>query len=245
MQAKNTYTVIFNRNLTDDELGNIKLSIGQWGQYKNINKNKNNVFSDFVISTKSNFITFYLSTAGVLYLVDSNQTDLQVIGVRSEEPEGAIKIPTFKVNKTNQTEFIKQVKTTRSSFVEFVSNYYLATMQTDMIKNVVIPWLQHSFNVTLSHWDNVWNWSNELYGLNEKNKNINKKYSQYIHIVNEDQSGGYVNASHGRIMFQNSTGVGKDLFLNALTDQWGLWHEIGHTYQTLQYKWNYLVDVTK
>ncbi|PQP78133.1 hypothetical protein C6B38_07985 [Spiroplasma sp. ChiS] len=45
-------------------------------------------------------------------------------------------------------------------------------------------------------------------------------------------------------MFHNSANAGKDLFLNPLNDQWGLWHETGHTYQTEQYKWTDLTEVT-
>ncbi|WHQ36965.1 M60 family metallopeptidase [Spiroplasma sp. SV19] len=237
LQSKNTYTVIFNRNLTDDELGNIKLSIGQWGQYKNINQNKNNVFSHFVIPTKSNFITFYLNTAGVLYLADNNQTDLQVTSVRAEKPNAVIKMPTFKINQSNQTDFINDVLNTNSPFVEFVSNHFIGTMQTEMIIKKVLPHLKQHFNAILAGWDKTWKYTNEILGLNENNDGINKKYPQYIHIANEDDSDGYANASNDRIMFQNSTSAGENLFLDKISDQWAFWHETGHTYQSSQYNW--------
>lgn len=45
-------------------------------------------------------------------------------------------------------------------------------------------------------------------------------------------------------MFQNSTGAGKDLFLDQITDEWPLLYETGHTYQAVQYKWNDLTEVS-
>lgn len=109
-----------------------------------------------------------------------------------------------------------------------------------MIKNVVIPSLQHSFNVTLNHWDDVWNWSNEFLGLNENYTYINKKYTQYIHIVNPDDDGGYASNTAGRMTFQNSTFAGQNLFLDQIFDQWSLWHETCHSYAIPQYS---IIDV--
>ncbi len=235
LEGHNSYTVTLNRSLMDNELGKIKFSIGQWGKYKNINENREDVFMEILISIKTNIVTFSLKINGVLYLADNNQTNLRVTSVVAEKHNGIIKIPTFKVNKTDQTEFIEQVKTTKSPFVEFVAKNYFATMQTDMIKNVVIPRLQHSFNITLNHWDNVWNWSNELLGLNENYTDINKKYTQYIHIVNPDAGGGYASTTVARMIFQNSTSAGQNLFLDKISDQWSLWHETGHSYAIPQY----------
>ncbi|WP_253301327.1 hypothetical protein [Spiroplasma endosymbiont of Phyllotreta cruciferae] len=97
-------------------MGKIKLSIGQWGKYKNINENREDVFIEVLISTKTNIVTFSLKINWVLYLADNNQTNLRVTSVIAEKHNGIIKIPTFKVNKTDQTEFIEQVKTTKSPF---------------------------------------------------------------------------------------------------------------------------------
>ena len=244
LQGKHTYTVTLNRDLTTNELGQIKLSIGQWGQYKNINQNRKDVFTNILIPTKANFVTFYLETDGVLYLADNNLTDLQVTNVTAEDFNTVVKVPTFKVNKTDQNDFINDVLSTNSPFVEFVSKHYIATMQTDMIKNKVLQHIKRTFNDILLHWDNIWKWTNEIYGLNEEDSTINHKYPQYIHIANSDKDSGYANTTNGRIMFQNNTSAGQGLFLKDLTNQWGLWHETGHTYQTPQYRWNDLTEVT-
>ncbi len=230
--------------MTDDELGQIKISVGQWGKYKNINQNREDVFKHILIPAKANFVTFYLKTNGVLYLADNNLTDLQVTSVTAENSNPVIKMPTFKINESNQNDFINDVLNTSSPFVEFVSNHFLATMQTEMIIKKVLPRLKHHFNAILAGWDKTWKYTNEILGLNETTNGINKKYPQYIHISNEYDNGDYANAGNDRIMFPNSSSAGQDLFLDQIYGQWALWHETGHTYQSSQYKWNDLTEVT-
>ncbi|WP_338987439.1 M60 family metallopeptidase [Spiroplasma endosymbiont of Dasysyrphus albostriatus] len=245
LKSDEVFTIEFNRKLQNNEIKNIKLTIGQWGNYKNLNNNKNNVFQNIEILNNKNILEFKTNIEGVLYINDNNQTDLYIKNIKSvHEIKNIIKIPTFKINETDQDEFITQVIETNSPFVEFVSKHYIATMQTNMIKYEVLANLKRSFNETLWHWDNIWNWTNEIYGLNEASNDINKKYNQYIHIANSDDSGGYANASNGRIMFHNTYNAGKDLFLLSLKDQWGLWHETGHTYQTQQYKWYNMTETS-
>ncbi|WP_408988060.1 M60 family metallopeptidase [Spiroplasma poulsonii] len=71
-------------------------------------------------------------------------------------------MPTFKVNETSQSEFKKQVNATKSPFVEFVSEHYFATMQTDMIKNEVInSRLEDNYiNAFVAGWDHGWRMTN-------------------------------------------------------------------------------------
>ncbi|PQP78134.1 hypothetical protein C6B38_07990 [Spiroplasma sp. ChiS] len=77
----------------------------------------------------------------MLYIVDNNQTSLKILNITSNNPWGIIKVPTFKINETNENEFIRLVQTTDSPFVEFISKHYFATMQTKMIRNQVLPML--------------------------------------------------------------------------------------------------------
>ncbi|WP_424527266.1 hypothetical protein [Spiroplasma endosymbiont of Glossina fuscipes fuscipes] len=88
-----------------------------------------NTFSEYQISSNSQEISFIAKKSGVLYVADNNQTNLQIVNVAGDNPEDVIKIPTFKVNETNEKEFEKETKTTNSPFVEFVSKHYFATMR--------------------------------------------------------------------------------------------------------------------
>ncbi|MBH8622814.1 M60 family metallopeptidase [Spiroplasma sp. hyd1] len=80
--------------------------------------------------------------------------------------------------------------------------------------------------------------------MNPNYSGIAKKHQQYIHIANPDTGAGYASATNYHITFQNDTSAGADLFTSTSNNQWGLWHEIGHTYQTPQYQWNGLTEVT-
>lgn len=67
-----------------------------------------------------------------------------------ENSNAVIKMPTFKINKSNQYDFINDVLNTNSPFVEFVSNHFIATMQTEMIIKKVFPRLEQHFNAILA-----------------------------------------------------------------------------------------------
>lgn len=241
------YTVTLNRELRESEKENIRMAIGQYGEYNKDERirQKDTNFMWYRIFEGNKVKITNLITNGVLYISDTvnvlKRSDLEVIEVTSNNNK-IEKIPTFKINKTSKEEFINQIRTTNSPFVEFVSEHFIATMQTDMIKNEVLPYLKRDFNEILGHWDDTWHWTNELYGLNEKYNDINKKYNHYVHIANADTGVGFANAWFDRLMFHS--GAGKTLFLDDLFDQWTLWHELGHTYQTSQYLWSGLTEVT-
>ena len=236
LKKDSRYKIILNRRVTDDEAKNVKLSIGQWGKYANaMLQQDDNTFSEYQISSNSQEISFIAKNSGVLYVADNNQTNLQIVNVAGDNPEDVIKIPTFKVNETNEKEFEKETKTTNSPFVEFVSKHYFATMQTDIIKKIINgPKESGWWDAFLNNWDHGWNMTNKFWGLSEEATDINHKYSQYIHIANADDGAGYANATDGRVMFPNSTNAGDDLF-HQTRDQGALWHESAHTYTAAQY----------
>ncbi|WP_158676165.1 M60 family metallopeptidase [Spiroplasma poulsonii] len=167
----------------------------------------------------------------------------------AENSNAVIKMPTFKLNKSNQNNFINDVLKTNSPLVEFVSDHFIATMQTEMIQNKVIPLYKRDrermFNEVLQNWDKGWHLKNKIWGLDENDTGINHKYPQYIHIANEDKSGGYANTTDGRLMFHNASAAGEELFIweesNYLNP---LWHELAHTYQTPGYRFSNVGETT-
>ncbi|WP_338964392.1 MULTISPECIES: M60 family metallopeptidase [unclassified Spiroplasma] len=244
------YEITLNRKVTADEADIVKLTVGQWGQYKNpmINQTEDN-FSNYEISKDSKKVSLTAENPGVLYVNDSNQTNLRVTNITTQNQNDIIKIPTFKLNKSNQNNFINDVLKTNSPLVEFVSDHFIATMQTEMIQNKVIPLYKRDrermFNEVLQNWDKGWHLTNKIWGLDENDTGINHKYPQYIHIANEDKSGGYANTTDGRLMFHNASAAGEELFIweesNYLNP---LWHELAHTYQTPGYRFSNVGETT-
>ncbi|MBF4606162.1 M60 family metallopeptidase [Curtobacterium sp. VKM Ac-1393] len=114
-------------------------------------------------------------------------------------------------------------------FVEIVSERMFGDFQKPKT-GTVIP--GDDLVARTANWDRVVELTNETYGLHDDAVGTSHKHRHRIHIVSPDTGGGYANAGSGRIMFQVSTGAGGDLFRAPLNDQWALWHEIGHTYES-------------
>ncbi|MDQ7983128.1 MAG: M60 family metallopeptidase [Spiroplasma sp.] len=216
------------------------ISIGQFGVYENLNNDQSVEFETQQIIGETLNIAPKIS--GMLYLKDYRFTNaVKILSISKNDP---IKVPTFIVGETNQETFFNEIKATNSFFVEIISQHVFGTFQTEMFKNQIINSSSVNINNTILVWDQIWKYSNETYGLNEGYSGVAKKYQQFIHISNPDTGPGYASANNYRVTFQNKTDAGKNLFVRKITDQWGLWHEIGHTYQTPQYNWSNLTEVT-
>lgn len=114
-------------------------------------------------------------------------------------------------------------------FVEIVSERMFGDFQKPKT-GTVIP--SDDLVARTANWDRVVELTNETYGLSEHAVGTSHKHAHRIHIVSPDSGGGYANAGSGRIMFQVGSGAGGDLFRDPIDDQWALWHEIGHTYES-------------
>lgn len=231
------YTVEINKDAQVNDL--LYLSIGQYGTYQGLNDGKNVDFETKQII--GNQVVITPKNSGMLYLKDYRFTNEVKILKISNDP---IKVPTFIVDQTNQVDFFKEIATTKSFFVEVISKHVFGTFQTQMFKSQVVPATGVNINETISAWDKAWDYTNEAYGLKETYSGVAKKHPQFIQIANPDTGGGYAYSTNYYLSFQKQTYASRDLFTRKPSDQWGLWHEIGHTYQTPQYNWSGLGEVT-
>ena len=232
------YTIAINKDAKANDL--LYLSIGQNSTYQGLNGGQNVGFE--TRQFLGNQVTITPQNSGMLYLKDYRFTQQVKILTISNDP---IKVPPFIVNQTHQDAFFKEIATTKSFFVEIISQHVFGTFQTQMFKDQVIPVAEVNINDTILAWDRVWNYTNEVYGLNEAYGGVAKKYPQFIQIANPDSGNGdYAYTTNYYVAFHNRANAGRDLFTRKPDDQWGLWHEFGHTYQTPQYTWSNLVEVT-
>lgn len=231
------YKVEINKNAQANDL--LYLSIGQYGSYQGLNDGKNAGFETKQII--GNQVVITPQNSGMLYLKDYRFTNEVKILTISNDP---IKVPTFIIDQTNQTDFFNEIAKTNSFFVEVISEHVFGTFQTQMFKSQVVPASGVNINESISAWDKVWDYTNEVYGLKETYSGTAKKHPQFIQIANPDTGAGYAYATNYYVSFQKQTNASRDLFTRRPSDQWGLWHEIGHTYQTPQYNWSGLGEVT-
>lgn len=98
---------------------------------------------------------------------------------------------------------------------------------------------------TVGYWDRGAELVAEAHGMDPAAGGVARPGGHRVRIINPDTGAGWASATHGVIVFQKDTGAGQHL-LGALpgSDQWGLWHEIGHTYQNPAYRWDGMGEVT-
>lgn len=216
--------------------------IGQWGIYKNLNNGQDLAPKEYVITKQIE--TLVSDLAGMLYLTNkSESSDYQVV-VTAEK---AITVPTFIVDKTTNEEFANILNSNQQSpFVEIISNYVFATFQIDVAKDLWINHDPHSYNINevFKRLDKIYQLSNTVSGLNLKYDGVAHKFNNKIQIANPDTGPGYAAATNYHIIFEKNTGAGEALFKEKSDEDWYLWHEIGHTYQNQNYKWDGLGEVT-
>ncbi len=237
LEKDKEYNIKINKDAKLNDL--LYLAIGQYKTYQGLNDGKDVGFETIQIIGDN--VTIIPKNSGMLYLKDYRFTNKVKILTVTNDP---IKVPTFIVNETNQTDFFNEIATTKSFFVEIIAKHVFGTFQTQMFKNQVIPVADVNINENILAWDQIWNYTNEVYGLNERYSGIARKYPQFIHIANPDSGVGYAYTTNYYIAFHNQANAGRDLFTRKPNNQWGLWHEIGHTYQTPQYTWTNLTEVT-
>lgn len=225
---------------------NLSVSIGQYGIYDDLelDSETNGIASmeTFALQAGNNEIS-RASSSGMVYLV--NKSNSETIEV---EISGGTKIPLLKVNSTvaEQEQFYNLINSDGDyPFFELEGNYIFGTFQNSQkqyLMNVPVSQIIERLN----YWDFCFNKTVEFYGFdNIAGHSASKNMAQRIHVTNPDSGPGYASANHRRITFQVDTGASKDLLTNPLDQsQWGFWHEIGHTFQTPQYLFPDMIEVT-
>ncbi|MBE4703811.1 M60 family metallopeptidase [Spiroplasma platyhelix] len=169
LEKDKEYQIQINKNADSNDL--LYLAIGQYGDYKNLNDGKNVGFESYQIVGENLTVTPKIS--GMLYLKDYRFTNsVSIVSISKNEP---IKVPTFIIDESNQTDFFNQILETNSPFVEVVGNHVFGTFQTEMFKKDVINAKDVNISNTVESWDQIWKYSSELYGLNEKYSGVAKK----------------------------------------------------------------------
>lgn len=227
-----------------EETADVYAFIGQWGNYKNLNDGKA-LSPERVTLNLGQRTIFQSKQDGMLYI--SNQSSDISINVIIKVAN-AIEVPTFIVNQTSSEKFKQELNKTNSPFIELVGKNIFGTFQVSLANQL---WKNNltainKLNNTVKNWDKIYQMSNYVSGLSLDFDGVAKKHHNLIHIANPDTASGsgYASANNYFIRFPQATGAGKDLFTNASSSQWGLWHEIGHTYQNLDYLFDGFGEVT-
>ncbi|PYY40304.1 hypothetical protein DEJ03_16545 [Curtobacterium sp. MCLR17_043] len=162
---------------------------------------------------------------GMVSLVSTADDGSATATVSGGEP-----VPTWVRGQSTAESFAADLERWAAApFVEVVSDRMFGDFQKPKT-GTLIP--ADDLAARTANWDRVVELTDSTYGLDDDAVGASRKHPHRIHIVAPDTGGGYANASNGRILFHVSSGAAGDLFRDPLHDQWALWHEIGHTYES-------------
>lgn len=162
-----------------------------------------------------------------------------MVSLVSTAPEGSASVtvaggeavPTYVRGQSTRESFTADLdRFADAPFVEVVSDRIFGDFQKPKT-GTLLP--ADDLAARTANWDRVVELTDETYGFDPRAVGTSRKHPHRIHIVSPDTGSGYANAGGGRLMFQVATGAAGDLFRSPAQSQWGLWHEIGHTYESI------------
>ncbi|HEY0187901.1 MAG TPA: M60 family metallopeptidase [Cellulomonas sp.] len=177
---------------------------------------------------------------GLVSLISLTLGGEALVRVTGGEPQ-----PVHVLGETTQDELTAQLdRWDDSRFVLFVGKRIFAEMQrseVDTVRSEVATW---DPEVMVTCWDQVVSLAAAAHGLSDDAVGVAHKWTQRMRAVNPDTGLAWASATGGVITFQVGSGAGQDL-LRVLpgTNSWGVWHEVGHTFQNPEYRWEDMNEV--
>jgi hypothetical protein len=149
--------------------------------------------------------------------------------------EGGQAVPHFVAGQTtNEHLRAEMARLTGAPFVQVIGDRFFGDFQTRYTGSVIRV---ADMQARVAELDRAIEITNHAYGLRDDGTGLARKAPHRVYVAAPDTSGGYANAGAERVTFPVSSGAAGDLFRAPSWDQWGWWHEIGHTYQTPTVNW--------
>lgn len=213
----------------------IGLALGAYGSYATLNGGRN-VGIAFRSLTAGTTTTVVAPHDGMVYLEDHREgAHVTAVTVSGGHPA-----PTFVRGRSTTDEFRAQVERWPDAPMStLVGQRVLAEFQTNIMRD---EYARLDVEARIAYFDRVVELSNHGHGLVDGVAGLASKLRHRIHFTNPDTGTGWGSASPLRLAFQNASGAGRHILTAREDDQWGLWHEVGHSYQTPTYNWSGMVE---
>ncbi len=211
--------------------------VGQEIGFKGINNGVYTPLQKFAL--KNGINTFTPTIDGILSIFDYGKSSVTINTVSAENVN---LIPTFIQDQTNLADFIAQANSSPVDVVQIIGKSFYMTFEKSLVLRVFNQGDLNDLNEKTHLSDFNIAKINELYGLNEDYDGVAHKFNHLIQFYGSDTDGGWANyVSTGFVSLHNYSG---ESLLKGGANSWGFWHEIGHSYQTLDYMWDKLNEVT-
>jgi LPXTG-motif cell wall-anchored protein len=226
----------------NEEPEDLQLRVGQWGTYENVPylTDISNIFGNGTRTITRGVTRFKREdTGGMVYIVNYSKTKTETVTIR-----GGVEVPHFIDGVTTDEEFVDQLTTYKDvPFMEIESDFILATIRMDRAKDIMLKKGQaRKFIDAATKTARI---ISETAGFSENGIGLAKKSPQRIHISNPTSGIGSLYATSNYLGIHSGTKKDREIFnMSGNYPEWGLSHEIGHTYQDKNYNWANMGEVT-
>jgi hypothetical protein len=176
----------------------LSVTIGLIGVHAKFNGGANRGQWTQALTPGSNTITSPLD--GMVHLtstVEGGSADVVI--------EGGRPMPVFVAGQTTNTELrAEMARLSDAPFVQVVGERFFGDFQADATGTVIV---RVDMEGRVAELDRMIEITNDTYGLRDDGTGLARKAPHRIYVAAPDTSGGYANATHGRVTFPVSSGA--------------------------------------
>lgn len=221
---------------------NAEVKVGQWGEYDNVanitNGKLNFAGGTLKLVQGENRMT-NTQTGGMVYI--NNLSDSQTLHVSLS---GGKKVPFYIQGTSDAALFRADLENAVDvPFMELVNEHVIATIRIDRAKDIFLK--ENQVENFLTYAKETVELENQVADLDFDGLYSKHKAKQRLHIANPTTGAGALYCTNYYLGIHSKSTSDRTVF-NSKPGQtsWGLFHEIGHSYQNPYYTWDNMVEVT-
>lgn len=219
-----------------DAPATLSLIIGARGPWRGLNGGQTTDLQTVSLSRGQQSVT--AAQDGIVFVRNASSEIATEVSVSGGSPH-----PVWVKDRTTATEFADQLAAwTSAPVVSLVGERVVVDVQRRVVDDLAsrgVPWDPADVVLRL---DRVLSYTCDVYGLTYAAVGIARKYPGRVYFSGADSGAGWAFATNQWLCFQVDTGASEALLTTP--DNWGTWHEVGHTFQTPAYTWSGLGEVT-
>lgn len=151
--------------------------------------------------------------------------------------------PVWVKNRTRADEFAAQLADfSAAPVVSLVGERVFVDVQRRLVEDLRSRGVSWDPADVVMRLDRVLEYTCDVYGLTYAAVGVARKHPGRVYFSGADSGAGWAFATNQWLCFQINTGASETLLTTP--DNWGTWHEVGHTFQTPSYTWGGLGEVT-
>ncbi|WDF68833.1 M60 family metallopeptidase [Sphingobacterium oryzagri] len=179
---------------------------------------------------------------GLVYIIYTANNYSSTGQVEITFGDGFVAVPYFQKGKTSQSQW----QETLNALKDDVPDVVFSSDHTIMVANMekALLYQNEDQNLIVDRLDAIIDFSNKISGLSGNSGVHAVPYNKHLITVRDAASGGYMAAGIAIYYTESlSYRLLQPLYLSNVNG-WGMWHEVGHTYQQNAWTWTGMTETT-